>query len=77
MEISHSLDNNDFQKVGIYNYPQVSKIEDNRINNFIESFDKVETRYIKIKIIGQKKNPSWHPAPGANTWLFLDEITVE
>ena len=31
-------------------------------------------RYIKITAKNQKSNPSWHPAHGAKSWLFTDEI---
>lgn len=34
-------------------------------------------RYIRIEIESQKSNPDWHPAPGADSWLFVDEVLVE
>ena len=31
----------------------------------------------KIKVKSNLVNPSWHPAPGAPCWVFIDEIMVE
>jgi hypothetical protein len=33
-------------------------------------------RYIKVYIKNMKKNPQWHEAPGAQSWLFIDEIMI-
>lgn len=29
-----------------------------------------------IKVTSLKKNPPWHPGAGENTWIFVDEISV-
>lgn len=34
-------------------------------------------RYLKVDIKSPKYNPTWHPAPGAPCWIFVDEIIVE
>lgn len=45
--------------------------------NYLLYGDITKARYIKFDIKGQKYNPTWHAAPGAACWLFLDEIVVE
>jgi predicted alpha-1,2-mannosidase len=36
----------------------------------------VNARYIKVKAINYGKLPDWHAGAGGDSWLFLDEITV-
>lgn len=33
-------------------------------------------KYVKVQVKSQLKNPSWHPNPGGNSWLFVDEIVL-
>jgi len=33
-------------------------------------------KYVKVEIKSPLKNPSWHPAPGAKSWIFVDEIIL-
>jgi len=40
------------------------------------SFDQHEAKYVKVQLEGLKKNPKWHNAPGADNWLFIDEVIV-
>jgi len=49
---------------------------------FIKEFEfvpttKVQYRYIKVKVKNYGVCPDWHLGNGGDTWLFLDEITVE
>ncbi len=46
------------------------------INRIIEIKSSINTDKILIKIVVQKKIPSWHPAKGAHAWMFIDEIKV-
>lgn len=38
---------------------------------------KLNTRYLRIVAKNPGGLPSWHPAPGANSYMFCDEIVVE
>ena len=38
---------------------------------------KLNTRYLRIVVKNPGGLPSWHPAPGADSYLFCDEIVVE
>lgn len=33
-------------------------------------------QYVRVQVRSQLKNPSWHPNPGGNSWLFVDEIVL-
>ena len=35
-----------------------------------------QAKYVRIQVRSQLKNPSWHPNPGGNSWLFVDEIIL-
>jgi len=35
-----------------------------------------KTKFVKVQVKSQLKNPSWHPNPGGNSWLFVDEIVL-
>ena len=37
---------------------------------------KTPVRFLRIKVTNGKKLPDWHPAKGARSWLFVDEIVV-
>ncbi|MBL4592596.1 MAG: discoidin domain-containing protein, partial [Flavobacteriales bacterium] len=55
---------------------------DNEYGAFIKEFEfvpttKVQYRYIKVKVKNYGVCPDWHLGNGGDTWLFLDEITVE
>jgi len=36
----------------------------------------VTARFVKVKAINYGKLPEWHPGAGGDSWLFLDEITI-
>ncbi|MBD0850886.1 chitobiase/beta-hexosaminidase C-terminal domain-containing protein [Maribacter arenosus] len=33
-------------------------------------------KYVRVQVNSQLKNPEWHPNPGGNSWLFVDEIVL-
>jgi hypothetical protein len=35
-----------------------------------------EARYIRVKAKSYGKLPSWHPGAGEDSWIFIDEITI-
>ena len=55
---------------------------DNEYGAFIKEFEfvpttKVQYRYVKVFVKNYGKCPEWHLGNGGDTWLFLDEITIE
>jgi len=76
-KIITSQDGITFNKIKEETYAQITQPENNRVVDYIISFPEVNLRYVKLDLIGQKKNPSWHSDPGADSWLFLDEVVLE
>ena len=75
-DITTSMDGKDYVPFAESNYPIPEHPEEARVKNFIIKGDTKSARYIKVKIRSQLKNPSWHQAPGAPCWIFIDEILV-
>ena len=73
-----SKDGVNFNQVAKANY-QTTTIPNQEARNkyFQLSFNETEARYLKVLVDGQMTNPNWHPAPGAKSWLFVDEILVD
>ena len=70
-----SMDGVSFNLLAREKYPE--PLEGNQgLKNYILKFSDTETRYVKVIIDGQVANPEWHAAPGAKSWLFVDEIVV-
>lgn len=72
-----STNGKNFQKVAQKPIPTTAGPEPAVIKNFILPFETQNARYIKVEIKSNLVNPSWHPAPGAPCWIFVDEIMVE
>ena len=67
-------------------FKEIGKVKndfpDNEYGAFTKEFtcgpnSKVQYRYIKVKMKNYGVCPTWHLGNGSDTWLFLDEITVE
>jgi hypothetical protein len=43
---------------------------------FDAEFAKTTAKYVRVEVKSILKNPSWHQNPGANSWLFVDEIVI-
>ena len=43
---------------------------------FDAEFAKTMAKYVRVEVKSILKNPSWHQNPGANSWLFVDEIVI-
>ncbi|MCB0653717.1 MAG: chitobiase/beta-hexosaminidase C-terminal domain-containing protein [Saprospiraceae bacterium] len=76
IEIFTSGDGQSFKKVSDKTIPIAKEAHPSEINNFLLEFDEIETRFVKVFVKSNLVNPPWHPAPGANCWIFIDEIVV-
>lgn len=57
--------------------PLLDRGKEIQIKSFIIDLKSTQkARYIKIYIKNMKKNPQWHEVPGAQSWLFVDEIMI-
>ena len=72
-----SVDGKNYQKVAEKPIPTTAGPEPALIRNFTLPFKTQNARYIKVEVKSNLVNPSWHPAPGASCWVFVDEIMVE
>lgn len=77
IEISVSENGSNFKKVVSVDIPTTPVPEPPELQNFSESFDPVEARYVRVNVKSNLKNPDWHPNPGGKCWVFVDEILVE
>ncbi len=75
--LSISKDGKIFELLKKENYDQITGPADNLVKNIIVDIPDSNTRFIKLDITAQKINPKWHADPGADAWLFLDEIVVD
>ena len=77
MEVSVSENGSNYRSVVKKTYPTADAPTPPSLANFSETFDPVETRFVKVFVKSNLVNPSWHPAPGVGCWIFLDEVFVE
>ena len=77
INISVSMNGKNFQKVAKKTIPTTTGPEPPLIKNFSMPFETLNARFIKVEVKSNLVNPSWHPAPGAPCWIFVDEIMVE
>ncbi len=59
-----------------------NNVSQNDNNSIIKDYictpkESIKARYIKVHAKNIAKCPSWHPGAGGDTWLFIDEISVE
>lgn len=36
-----------------------------------------KARYVRFKLLSERKMPAWHPNSGKSAWVFVDEITID
>jgi len=76
IKVYTSNDNINFKLVGTTSIAIAREPSPPEIKTFLIEFETEKARYLKTEIISNLKNPDWHPAPGANCWIFIDEILV-
>ena len=47
-----------------------------KLNFFDINFVPTEAKFVKVEILSPLKNPDWHPNPGGESWIFIDEIVI-
>jgi uncharacterized membrane protein len=77
LNVAVSADGKKFKNVAKKTIPTTLTPEPSFVKNFTLPLETQNARYIKIKVKSNLVNPSWHPAPGAPCWVFIDEIMVE
>lgn len=78
VELSVSENGKDFVPVSQISKVDLPQDDVARIQDFVFSnFDKLETRYIRIKAKNIGYCPDWHDGAGSEAWVFVDEIVIE
>ena len=73
-----SNDSAEWQLVASEEYAPMTLEDDHGLYHHTVSYDSASARYIKIEIGCEHSIPAWHPYfPGAQGFLFVDEIAVE
>ena len=44
---------------------------------YVQKFDDLSARFVKVEVKNIKKCPDWHKGAGKDAWIFLDEIIIE
>ena len=77
IEIYTSTDGTNWKKEQTEHYTPDFRERGNIIRTNAIRDLKLNTRYLRIVVKNPGGLPSWHPAPGADSYLFCDEIVVE
>lgn len=77
IEIATSMDGKKFTPIAQKEIPTTAEPLPAETKNFVVEFPQQNAQFIKAIIKSNLKNPSWHPAPGAPCWIFIDEILVD
>ena len=77
IKIETSTDGQGYSDYTEKEYPIPNEPTTIHVKKHLLSSAPTTAQFIKIKIESLKKNPKWHDTPGAECWLFLDEIVVE
>ena len=71
-----SQDGQNFKLVHTEKLPTEKPNSDTKFQFFDLNIPPTKSTYVKVEVISQLKNPSWHPNPGGKSWLFVDEIVL-
>lgn len=77
IKIYGSKEKDDLLELTSKKYPPLAKPEDAKIRDYIVDVPNAEVRFLRLHFTALKQNPEWHSAPGADCWLFLDEIIID
>ena len=77
LEIYGSNDGSTYSKIASKTIPVLEKgSKNNVLKRDTASFEKAKARYVRIIGKNTPVLPKWHPGAGRQTYLFLDEITI-
>ena len=73
---SISDDGQTWRDMGTYTFTEDRSLSVKFIDGFVTVPQPVSARYIRVKVKGIGKCPSWHYGVGYDAWFFIDEVTV-
>ena len=71
-----SSDGKRFKKAGSVNYPPQEPSADVAMKFLDITIPPTDVKFVRIKVDSPLKNPEWHPAPGGESWIFMDEVLL-
>ena len=71
-----STDGNNFKLVHTEKIPSEKPNSDTKFQFFDINIPPTQSNFVKIEVMSQTMNPSWHTNPGGTSWLFVDEIVL-
>ena len=75
IEIEHSIDGKNFEQLYEVSHDNdYSLVQD--IFTFSTQFNRIKSRFVRVKAINMSKCPEYHPGAGRPSWIFADEIIV-
>ena len=74
--VSISEDGKNFKEIAKEEYPAMTLDNPNQIYDHTLTFEPVKTQYIKVYVQPEHKLPNWHGGKGNQSFIFIDEITV-
>lgn len=73
-----SEDGINYKKIGTVENKTVSDRTEGVIRNkLVMDFPPVKAKFVRVTVKNYGKCPAWHLGAGGDTWIFMDEITVE
>ena len=76
LEVSFSADSESWRVIKRVDNEVSNKSEEITINRLTADFPTQSTRYIRVLAKSHGVCPAWHPAAGAKSWMFCDEVMV-
>ena len=76
IKVYGSNDNKNFRILSTMEIALTDEPHPSSIKTYLLNFTPSKIRYVKVEVLSHLVNPAWHPAPGADCWVFVDEILV-
>ena len=77
MSVEVSDDGKNFTKVASEEYPEMKEDDKDGVYDHKLTFTPVKTQYVRVVASPEKSMPAWHGGKGKNSFLFVDEISID
>jgi hypothetical protein len=78
IQVSASVDGKTFKPAGTQKFAMNTAMGEQKVHLLGCPFpQKIQARYLKVRVESALKCPPWHPGKGGKCWIFVDEMTVE
>ena len=74
--VAISEDGKNFKEIAKEEYKEMTLDDPNKIYDHTLTFEPVKAQYIKVYVQPEHKLPNWHGGKGHQSFVFIDEITV-